>query len=167
MKTLHFRRWACAILVTGASTMGATQAQIIYRCGTNYSDTPCAQAVAVPTADPRTPAQKAQTDEATARSASLAGQLEKARRADEAAAQERAQAQALSAAQAAKAAPKPQADEAPEKAKKGGEHKKAAGAAAEKVSKPKLSKPKKPDGFTVKVPAPAKAKAKAKTQTKP
>ena len=91
MKALHFRRWACAILVTGASVMGAAQAQTIYRCGTNYSDTPCAQAVAVPTADPRTPAQKAQTDEATARSASLAGQLEKARRADEAAAQERTQ----------------------------------------------------------------------------
>ncbi len=162
MKALHFRRWACAIFVTGASAMGAAQAQTIYRCGTNYSDTPCAQAVAVPTADPRTPAQKAQTDEATARSASLAGQLEKARRADEAAAQQRAQTQTLA---AAKAAPKPQADEAPEKTKKGGKHKKAAGAAAEKVSKPKLSKPKKPDGFTVKVPAPAKTKAK--TQTKP
>jgi len=167
MKALHFRRWACAILVTGASTMGAAQAQTIYRCGTTYSDTPCAQAVAVPTADPRTPAQKAQTDEATARSASLAGQMEKTRRADEAAAQERTKAQALAAAQTAKAAPKPGPEEPPEKAKKGGKHKKAAGAAAEKVSKPKLSKPKKPDGFTVKVPAPAKAKAKAKTQTKP
>jgi len=156
MKVLHFRLWACAIFVTGASAMGATQAQTIYRCGTSYSDTPCAQAVTVPTADPRTPAQKAQTDEATSRSANLAGQLEKARRADEAAAQQRTQAQTLAAAQAAKAAPKPQADEAPEKSKSGGKHKKAAGAAAEKVSKPKLSKPKKPDGFTVKVPAPAK-----------
>ena len=156
MKALHFRRWACAIFVTGASTMGTTQAQTIYRCGTNYSDTPCAQAVTVPTADPRTPAQKAQTDEATSRSASLAAQLEKARRADEADAQQRAQAQALAASPAAKTAPKPQADKAPEKAKKGGEHKEAAGAAAEKVSKPSLSKPKKPDGFTVKVPAPAK-----------
>lgn len=158
MKILHFRRWACAILVMAASTMGATQAQTIYRCGTTYSDTPCAQGVKVPTADPRTPAQKSQTDEATARSASLAGQLEKARRADEAAEQQRAQAQALAAAQAAKAAPKPQADEPPEKAKKGGKPKKAAGAGAEKVSKPKLTKPKKPDGFTVKVPAPAKPK---------
>ncbi len=156
MKTLHFSRWACAILVTAASMMGATQAQTIYRCGTNYSDTPCAQGVKVPTADPRTPAQKAQTDEATARSASLAGQLEKARRADEAAARERTQAQALAAAQTAKAAPKPQAGEVPEKVAKGVKPKKAAGAAAEKVSKPKLSKPKKPDGFTIKVPAPAK-----------
>jgi hypothetical protein len=156
MKALHFRRWACAILVTAASTMGATQAQTIYRCGTSYSDTPCAQAVAVPTADPRTPAQKAQTDEATARASGLAGQLEKARRADEAAAQERTQAQALAAAQTAKAAPKPQAGEVPEKVAKGVKPKKAAGAAAEKVSKPKLSKPKKPDGFTIKVPAPAK-----------
>jgi hypothetical protein len=44
----------------------------------------------------------------------------------------------------------------PEKVAKGVKPKKAAGAAAEKVSKPKLSKPKKPDGFTIKVPAPAK-----------
>ena len=165
MKALHFRRWACAMFVMGASTMGATQAQTIYRCGTTYSDTPCAQGVKVPTADPRTPAQKSQTDEATARASGLAGQLEKARRADEAAAQERTQAQALAAAQTAKAAPTPQAGEVPEKGAKGVKPKKAAGAAAEKVSKPKLSKPKKPDGFTVKVPAPAKAKAK--TQTKP
>jgi hypothetical protein len=154
MKALHFRPWACAIFVASASTMGATQAQTIYRCGNNYSDIPCAQAVKVPTADLRTPAQKAQTDEATSRSASLAGQLEKTRRADEADAQQRAQ--ALAATQAAKTAPKPQADKAPHKAKKGRKHKEAPGAAAEKVSKPSLSKPKKPDGFTVKVPAPAK-----------
>lgn len=156
MKALHFRRWACAILVTAVSTMGATQAQTIYRCGTNYSDTPCGQGVKVPTADPRTPAQKAQTDEATARAGGLAGQLEKARRADEAAAQERTQAQALAAAQTAKAAPKAQAREVPEKVSKGVKPKKVTGAAAEKVTKPKLSKPKKPDGFTIKVPAPVK-----------
>ncbi len=158
MKALHFRRWACAICVASACTTGGAQTRTIYRCGTTYSDTPCAQAVAVPTADPRTPVQKAQTDEATTRSANLAGQLEKARRADEAAEQQRAQAQALAAAQAAKAAPKPQANEPPEKAKKGGKHKKAAGATEDKVNKPQLTKPKKPDGFTVKVPAPAKPK---------
>ena len=156
MKALHFRPWACAIFVASASTMGATQAQTIYRCGNNYSDIPCAQAVKVPTADLRTPAQKAQTDEATSRSASLAGQLEKARRADEADAQQRAQTQALAAAQAAKAVPKPQTSEASKKVKKGGKPNKAVGAFAEKVSKPTLSKPKKPGGFTVKVPAPAK-----------
>ena len=156
MKALHFRRWACAILVTAVSTMGAAQAQTIYRCGTNYSDTPCGQGVKVPTADPRTPAQKAQTDEATARATGLAGQLEKARRADEAAAQERTQAQALAGAQTAKAAPKAQAREVPEKVSKGVKPKKVTGAAAEKVKKPKLSKPKKPDGFTIKVPAPVK-----------
>ena len=156
MKALHFRRWACAIVAAGSSAMGAAQNQNIYRCGTSYSDTPCAQAVTVPTADPRTPAQKAQTDEATARATGLAGQLEKARRADEADAQQRTQAQTLAAAQAAKVAPKPQADEVQEKVSKGVMPKKAAGAAAEKAKKPKLSKPKKPDGFTIKVPAPAK-----------
>ena len=156
MKALHFRRWACAIFVTSASATAAAQNQTVYRCGSTFSDTRCTQGVAVPTADPRTPAQKAQTDEATSRSASLAGQLEKARNADEADAQQRAQAQALAATPAAKTAPKPQADNAPEKAKKGEERKEAAGAAAEKVSKPTMSKPKKPGGFTVKVPAPAK-----------
>jgi hypothetical protein len=156
MKALHFRRWVCAMVASGASAMGAAQNQTIYRCSSTYSDTPCTQGVKVPTADPRTPAQKAQTDEATARASGLAGQLEKARRADEAAAQERTQAQALAAAQTAKAASKPQAGEVPEKVAKGVKPKKAAGAAAEKVSKPKLSKPKKPDGFTIKVPAPAK-----------
>ena len=156
MKALHFGRWVCAIVATGASAMGAAQNQTIYRCGTTYSDTPCAQGVKVPTADPRTPAQKAQTDEATARATGLAGQLEKARRSDEAAAQERTQAQALAASQTAKASPKPQAGEVPEKGSKGVKPKKATGAVAEKVSKPILSKPKKPDGFTIKVPAAAK-----------
>lgn len=156
MKALHFRRGACAIFVASACLTGAATAQTIYRCGTTYSDTPCAQAIAVPTADPRTPAQKAQTDEATTRSANLAGQLEKARRADEAVADHRLQAPTQAAAQAAKAAPIPQADAASEKAKKGEQHKKTAAVAEEHVSKPKLTKPKKPDGFTVKVPAPAK-----------
>ena len=156
MKALHFRRWVCAMVASGASAMGAAQNQTIYRCGSTYSDTPCAQGVAVPTADPRTPAQKAQTDEATARAGGLAGQLEKARRADEAAAQERTQAQALAAAQTAKAAPKVQAREVPEKVSKGVKPKKVTGAASEKVTKPKLSKPKKPDGVTIKVPAPTK-----------
>ena len=162
MKALHFSRQACAIFVVSACVMSTVQAQTIYRCGTTYSDTPCARSVTVPTADPRTPAQKAQTDEATTRSASLAGQLEKTRRADEAVAERRLQTQAQAAAQATKAASKPQADAAPEKTKKSGKHKKAVGVADEKVSKSKLTKPKKPDGFTVNVPAPAKPKTKTK-----
>ena len=162
MKALHFKRWSCAVFVLAASAAGVTQAQTIYRCGTTYSETPCAQSVTVPTADPRTPAQKAQTDEATTRSANLAGQLEKTRRADEAVAERRLQAQTKAAAQTTKAARKPQADAASEKTKKSGEHKKAAGVAEGKVSKPKLTKPKKPDGFTVKVPAPAKPTTKTK-----
>lgn len=162
MKALHFRRWVCAIFVLAASAADVTQAQTIYRCGNNYSETPCAQSVAVPTADPRTPAQKAQTDEATARSANLAAQLEKTRRADEAVVERRLQAQTQAAAQAAKAAPRLQAEAASEKTKKSGKHKKAVGVADEKVSKPKLTKPKKPDGFTVNVPAPVKPKTKAK-----
>jgi hypothetical protein len=154
MKALHFKRWACAIFVTSACAMGAAQTKTIYRCGTTYSDTPCGQGVTVPTADPRTPAQKAQTQEASARSANLAGQLEKARRADEAAAQKRTQAQALAESRSAKAAAKVKS----EKAKKGDKPPTEASAASAQAKKPKLNKPKQSEGFTALVPAPPKAK---------
>ena len=142
MKALHFRRWGCAILVTGACAMGAAQTKTIYRCGTTYSDTPCEQAITLPTADPRTPAQKAQTDQANTSAANLAGKLEKARRADEAAAIQRTRAQALAQARSAKAAAKSQAKTASEKAKKSGKRKKTAASTDGELKKPKLSKPK-------------------------
>jgi hypothetical protein len=163
MKALHFRRWACAIFVTGASATAAAQNQTVYRCGSTYSDTPCTQGVAVPTADPRTPAQKAQTDEATTRAAGLAGQLEKTRRADETAAAQRAQTPALAVAHIAKARPQTRSGEGRHGANKGVQNKKATGAAVHGVNTLKLSKPKKPDGFTVKVPGPGKPQ----TQPKP
>jgi type II secretory pathway component HofQ len=158
MKALHFGRWACAIFVTSACAMGAAQTKTIYRCGTTYSDTPCGQGVIVPTADPRTAAQKAQTQEASARSASLAGQLEKARRTDEAAALQRTQAQALDQARSAKKATKPQAKKAPKKAAKKAKPTTAVGAASAQVKKPKLNKPKQAEAFTALVPAPPNAK---------
>lgn len=154
MKALHFRRWGCALWVVVGCATGALQAQTIYRCGNSYSDTPCAQAVAIPTADARTPGQKAQSEEATARAATLAAQLEKTRRADEAAAQKRAQAGAPAAPPAAKS----QGHAAPENSKNGGKHKKSAGEGASQANPVRLSKPKKPEGFTVKVPAPVKPK---------
>jgi len=150
MKTLHFRQWACALGVGSACAIAAAQSPTIYRCGSSYSDTPCAQAVAVPTADPRSPAQKAQTEAATARAALLAGQLEKTRHADEAAARQAVHPQAF------KEAPKPASDAVQEKPHPKKKHKNAAVAVAEKLKKPELTKPQKPPGFTVKVPAPTK-----------
>lgn len=63
---------ACAIS-TGA------WGQKVYRCGATYSQTPCANAVAVQADDVRTPEQKLQADQATTRDAATASALEKAR----------------------------------------------------------------------------------------
>jgi hypothetical protein len=52
------------------------QAQNVYRCGESYSNQPCAGATVVPTDDPRSAAQRAQTDAATRRDARSAQVLE-------------------------------------------------------------------------------------------
>lgn len=63
-----------------------TQGQPVYRCGTLYSDAPCAGAVAIDVEDRRTPQQKAQTDAATRQAVTLARQLQQERQALERAA---------------------------------------------------------------------------------
>lgn len=67
--------------------------QKIYRCGTAYSQTPCADAVAVDVTDSRSKAQKAQADAMTRRDAATADTLEKNRLQDEAQAQADSQAE--------------------------------------------------------------------------
>ncbi len=108
MNTLHYRVRAIFLGLAGLGALA--QAQTVYRCGSNYSDTPCPQAVNVLTSDARTPAQKAQTDQATAKTAALAAQMEQTRRADEAAVNRQSQIQAKAAAQTEKAAQKAKAD---------------------------------------------------------
>jgi len=71
LKALH-------LLAAGALSMTAT-AQVTYRCGNSYSQTPCPDAVIVNTDDKRTAEQKAQTDMATQRGAKTADAMEKAR----------------------------------------------------------------------------------------
>lgn len=61
--------------------------QKVYRCGTSYSQTPCADAVAVDVTDTRSKTQKAQADSLTRRDAATADAMEKARLQDEAQAQ--------------------------------------------------------------------------------
>ena len=120
MKLSPFAHWAVAISLCCTSAMSMAENQTIYRCGAIYSDTPCPQSVTISSSDARTGGQKAQTDEATARAAKLADQLEKTRRADEAAMQRMAQIQAQ--AQAVKAKVKASAadrDEKPIKKHKG------------------------------------------------
>jgi hypothetical protein len=66
------------LLVTGIPLVSA-QAQTIYRCGSNYSQSPCEGAVEVKADDVRSAAQKAESEKVFARDGRTANTLEKAR----------------------------------------------------------------------------------------
>ena len=68
-----------ALVLTGAACCTPASSQTIYRCGAAYSQQPCPDATTLDVSDPRTPAQKAQTDAATAGAAKMAAQMEKDR----------------------------------------------------------------------------------------
>ena len=68
---------ACAI-PTGAWS------QKVYKCGSSYSQIPCADAVTVDTGDARSKAQKTEADKQTARDAKVADAMEKTRLKEEA-----------------------------------------------------------------------------------
>jgi type IV secretory pathway VirB10-like protein len=91
------------LVLASLISCAAASAQTLYRCGNEYRDTPCPGGKAVDTQDPRTPEQRAQTLQASAKEAALAEKMENTRLAAEATAAKRLQAQAqLAAAQAAK-----------------------------------------------------------------
>lgn len=69
---------AIFLIATCALSTGAT-AQLSYKCGDSYSQTPCPGATVINTTDRRTPAQKTQADLATGRVARTADAMEKAR----------------------------------------------------------------------------------------
>jgi hypothetical protein len=71
--------YASAVLAAGPK---------VYRCGSTYSQIPCADAVTVDAQDTRTKAQKSQADAATKTEAATANAMEKARLAEEAKARE-------------------------------------------------------------------------------
>ncbi|MEI6732962.1 MAG: hypothetical protein WCK94_03285 [Comamonadaceae bacterium] len=66
---------SCAL----AALSSLAAAQVSYKCGNSYSQTPCPDAVVVDKTDQRTNAQKAQADQATQRDTRLANTMEKAR----------------------------------------------------------------------------------------
>ena len=66
------------LMLTACLVAGSAAAQTVYKCGNTYSQLPCPDA-AVINADPRSGAQKAQADQATARDARIASAMEKAR----------------------------------------------------------------------------------------
>ena len=66
---------SCAL----AALSSLATAQVSYKCGNSYSQTPCPDAVVLDKTDQRTSAQRAQADLATQRDARLAKTMEKAR----------------------------------------------------------------------------------------
>ena len=143
------------LVLASLISCAAASAQTLYRCGNEYRDTPCPGGKAVDTQDPRTPEQRAQTLQASAKEAALAEKMEKSRLAAEATAAKRLQAQAqLAAAQAAKeeAAVKA-AQQAADKAQAPHDH---------KASNGKNQKSASTDILTVRLPKPPKKAASAK-----
>ena len=69
---------AIVLIAIYALSTGAT-AQITYKCGDSYSQTPCPGAVVIDIADDRTAEQKLQADLATGRDARIAEAMRKAR----------------------------------------------------------------------------------------
>ena len=67
------------ILLALCAQWAPVAAQNVYRCGESYSNQPCAGATVVPTDDPRTAAQRAQTESAVKRDAKAAQAMEKER----------------------------------------------------------------------------------------
>jgi len=66
-------------LIVSNTILTATNAQIVYKCGESYSQSPCPDGKVLKVDDERDPAQKAQTDDATRRNAQLADTLQKER----------------------------------------------------------------------------------------
>jgi hypothetical protein len=64
------------ILVAMCAQWAPVQAQNVYRCGESYSNQPCPGAVVVPTDDPRSAAQRAESRAATQRDTRLADQMQ-------------------------------------------------------------------------------------------
>jgi hypothetical protein len=73
-----------ALFVAISAFSAPAPAQLAYRCGNSYSQTPCPDGVAVDASDKRTAAQKQEADLATRRDAKTASSMEKARLAQEA-----------------------------------------------------------------------------------
>jgi hypothetical protein len=145
MKSFSHLVLACLAAVS-TCTVAATQQ--VYRCGSSYSQTPCAGGVAVQTDDPRTEEQRAAAKQGLSADKALAKDLEATRRKD--AAQAMA-ADKLALARAEAAHNKPEVKKpAAEKAKK-------------KAATTRTAKVKEPEFFTATDGAVKKKKASKKT----
>ena len=68
-----------ALALATASWPGSARSETVYRCGDSYSQVACPGGSTLDVSDPRTPAQKAQTDAAARQAALSASRLEKER----------------------------------------------------------------------------------------
>ncbi len=75
----NFQSLLAAMLFATTMVGPQVSGQTVYRCANVYSQTPCPGAVIVDASDSRTPAQKAQTDAATAKAAKSADKMEQER----------------------------------------------------------------------------------------
>ena len=75
----HFLAPTAVFILSHTILCAPVSGQTVYKCGTSYSQQPCAGAIALDVSDGRTPAQKAQTDAAAAQAAKAAAKLEKDR----------------------------------------------------------------------------------------
>ncbi len=73
-----------AVFITLAAATTAAMGQKIYRCGSEYSQVPCSNAVVVEADDPRSTAQKVQSDAMIQRNAAAAKAMETTRLKEEA-----------------------------------------------------------------------------------
>jgi len=77
MNRQHVLHTLCALILL--SLAFTAQPETIYKCGTTYSQTPCAGATELNVDDARDPARKQEADAATRRDAKLAAEMEKDR----------------------------------------------------------------------------------------
>lgn len=70
--------------IAACATITGAHGQEVYRCGSAYSQKPCPDAVVVNAQDPRTPAQKAESDANIRREAEAGNAMERARKKEEA-----------------------------------------------------------------------------------
>ena len=133
-----------AFLIASYAVSTGTLAQTVYKCGNNYSQTPCPGGTAVDAGDARSSAQKKQADSANSQNAKAADAMEKSRLAQDSRnlAANRAGATII-------AAPAPVPDAAPEQPKVIGKKKKG-----------------KPEFFTAQEPGAKKLKKTKKTTSK-
>jgi hypothetical protein len=78
---VHRRTIPLAALLALCSSLATAQA--VYRCGSSYSQQPCAGATEIPAADPRTVAEAQRASRVATADGKLADQMEKARLAQE------------------------------------------------------------------------------------